>query len=67
MSDQEIKAGSVVQLKSGGPLMTVNDVGEDQFGGGVQKAWCDWFVQDKAPWKKEQGVYPLTSLKLIEP
>lgn len=66
MSEQEIKAGSVVQLKSGGPLMTVEQVGED-YGGDVKKAWCDWFVQDKAPWKKEQGVYPLTSLKLIEP
>jgi uncharacterized protein YodC (DUF2158 family) len=64
MPDQEIKPGSVVQLKSGGPHMTVNDVGDHY---GTQKAWCDWFVQDKAPWKKEQGVYPLTSLKVIEP
>jgi uncharacterized protein YodC (DUF2158 family) len=66
MSDEEIKVGSVVQLKSGGPLMTVSEVGEG-YGGGAQKAWCDWFVQDKAPWKKEQGVYPITSLKVIEP
>jgi uncharacterized protein YodC (DUF2158 family) len=64
MSDQQIKAGGVVQLKSGGRPMTVNEVGSN---GGIQKAWCDWFVQDKAPWKKEQGTFPLTSLKLIEP
>jgi hypothetical protein len=44
--------------------MTVNGVA-DQYG--VEKAWCDWFVQDKAPWKKENGVFPLSSLKLIEP
>jgi uncharacterized protein YodC (DUF2158 family) len=64
MNEQEIKAGSVVQLKSGGPLMTVDAV-EDEYG--VVKAWCDWFVQDKAPWKQERGAYPLSSLKLIEP
>jgi uncharacterized protein YodC (DUF2158 family) len=64
MSEQEIKAGSVVQLKSGGPHMTVDQVGDDY---GTTKAWCDWFVQDKPPWKKENGVFPLTSLKLIEP
>jgi uncharacterized protein YodC (DUF2158 family) len=62
----EIKAGSVVQLKSGGPRMTVSEVGQAQFEERLS-AWCDWFVQDKAPWKKENGVFPLTSLKLIEP
>jgi uncharacterized protein YodC (DUF2158 family) len=64
MSDQEIKVGSVVQLKSGGPHMTVSQIGQGQFDDYVS-AWCDWFVQDKAPWKKEHGVFPITSLKLI--
>jgi uncharacterized protein YodC (DUF2158 family) len=59
MSEQEIKAGSAVKLKSGGPLMTVNQVGRHQLGGQTLHAWCDWFIQDKAPWKKEQGVFPL--------
>lgn len=63
MSD--IVAGSVVQLKSGGPLMTVQQV-STLYDGGPLNAWCDWFVQDKAPWKKEDGVFPLTSLKLVE-
>jgi uncharacterized protein YodC (DUF2158 family) len=66
MSDLEIKVGSVVQLKSGGPHMTGKEIGAE-YGGTTQQAWCDWFVQDKAPWKTERGVYPLTSLKLIEP
>lgn len=61
----EIKVGSVVQLKSGGPKMTVSQVGVPHLHE-VEHAWCDWFVQDKAPWKKEKGTYPLTSLKLIE-
>lgn len=50
----EIKAGNVVQLKSGGPLMTVEQVGDHM---GTIKAWCDWFVQDKPPWKKEDAVF----------
>lgn len=59
----EIKAGSVVQLKSGGPLMTaawIEDYGE------VRHAHCEWFIQDKAPWKREGSTFPITSLKLIE-
>ena len=61
---EEIKVGSVVQLKSGGPKMTVSSV-SDYYG--VPTAWVDWFVLEKAPWKKENGSYPLTSLKLLEP
>jgi len=60
----EIQAGSVVQLKSGGPKMTVDQVGETQTSGALS-AWCTWFTQDKAPWTKESDVFPLTSLKLV--
>lgn len=59
----EIKPGSVVQLKSGGPAMTVSWVSEEL---GTISALCEWFVQDKAPWKKEEAVFPVTSLKLLE-
>jgi uncharacterized protein YodC (DUF2158 family) len=59
-----IKPGSIVQLKSGGPTMTVNWVSEEL---GVVSAFCEWFVHDKAPWKKEGEVFPLTSLRLLEP
>jgi hypothetical protein len=59
----EIKAGSVVQLKSGGPLMTAAWV-EDELG--TRQAYCELFIQDKAPWKKEGSTFPITSLKLIE-
>lgn len=58
----EIKTGDVVTLKSGGPKMTVSTV-DKKMGGKELHAWCDWFVQDKAPWKKDQGVFPLSSLK----
>lgn len=64
MSDQ-IKAGDVVQLKSGGPLMTVANV--DMYGyENTLSAYCDWFIQDKSPWKKENGTFPLSSLKKVE-
>ena len=62
MTDQ-IKPGSVVRLKSGGPLMTVTWVHEEL---GVCSAYCEWFVQDKAPWKKDGALFPITSIKLIE-
>jgi uncharacterized protein YodC (DUF2158 family) len=61
----EITAGSVVRLKSGGPSMTVKAVGENALG--EHGAYCEWFVQDKAPWKKDGALFPLTSLKLLEP
>jgi uncharacterized protein YodC (DUF2158 family) len=61
---EEIKAGSVVRLKSGGPKMTVDQVGEASMSG-VLSAWCSWFVQDKGPWKKDDGVFPLTSLEVV--
>jgi uncharacterized protein YodC (DUF2158 family) len=56
------KAGDVVQLRSGGPKMTVSAV-EDYYG--TMHAMCDWFVADKAPWKQESDRFPLTSLKIV--
>ncbi|WP_445083462.1 DUF2158 domain-containing protein [Bradyrhizobium sp. TM233] len=60
---EEIKPGSVVQLRSGGPLMTAAWVQDSH----VREAYCEWFIQDKAPWKQEGAVFPVTSLRLIEP
>jgi uncharacterized protein YodC (DUF2158 family) len=51
-----IKVGDVVQLKSGGPKMTVTSLGQD---GGVLSAWCSWF---DAKHKECSGVFPVTSL-----
>jgi uncharacterized protein YodC (DUF2158 family) len=59
----EIRPGNVVQLKSGGPLMTVRWIGESY---GEPTVCCDWFVQDKPPWKKETDTFPPTSLKVVE-
>lgn len=50
-----IKAGDVVQLKSGGPIMTVSHVSG--------KAYCQYFKRDEEIIEK---AFPLTSLKKIE-
>ncbi len=57
MSDQ-IKAGVVVQLKSGGPHMTVDKLRQWQ---GQTEADCDWFEGTK----QHSGSFPLTSLKVV--
>lgn len=54
MSDA-IKAGDIVQLKSGGPTMTVKQV-EDLHG--AMTAWCDWFDGKK----QADGTFPVTRL-----
>ncbi|RUV30048.1 DUF2158 domain-containing protein [Mesorhizobium sp.] len=54
----EIKAGSVVQLKSGGPRMTVAWVDENE-------AYCEWFSEEKVP-KVSGHTYPFTSLKVLD-
>jgi uncharacterized protein YodC (DUF2158 family) len=54
---EELKTGDVVQLKSGGPKMTVTVVG-DQYG--VPTVWCVWFVGTK----REEGQFPPDTLEL---
>jgi uncharacterized protein YodC (DUF2158 family) len=62
----EIKEGSVVQLKSGGPIMTVAWVERAGEQYTVDVACCTWFVQDKPPFKVDEKVFPLTTLKLLQ-
>jgi len=38
----EFEPGDVVQLKSGGPLMTVEQIGQDSMTG-EDTVWCVWF------------------------
>jgi uncharacterized protein YodC (DUF2158 family) len=58
MSEQEqFRVGDVVQLKSGGPKMTVTDVGNDM--GGTLSAWVKWFEGTKA----QSEVFPVGALK----
>ena len=56
---QEFKVGDVVQLKSGGPLMTVTYVGEQD---GAPRVWCSWFVNNT---KEEKGTFPPAALTAV--
>ncbi|WP_347574871.1 DUF2158 domain-containing protein [Sphingomonas sp. Ant20] len=55
--EMDFKAGDTVQLKSGGPIMTVDQIGQ-RMHSSVDSAWCQWFEKTKL----EKGVFPLTSL-----
>ncbi len=54
----QFQAGDVVRLKSGGPKMTIEQIGE-QYEGDATKAWCQWFENNKLT----TGVFPITSLE----
>jgi uncharacterized protein YodC (DUF2158 family) len=51
----EFKQGDVVQLKSGGPLMTITSVENTAHG---PRAWTVWFHDGK----EQTGAYPLATL-----
>jgi uncharacterized protein YodC (DUF2158 family) len=55
----EVKVGDVVQLKSGGPLMTVEDDGACGFTDGKQRTLCVWFADDK----RQQQAWLTSTLK----
>ncbi|WP_408398329.1 YodC family protein [Paraburkholderia nemoris] len=55
MATQSFKIGDSVQLKSGGPEMTVKSVPE----GPVKSYRCQWFAGKKL----DEGVFPPDSLK----
>ncbi|MCC3159689.1 DUF2158 domain-containing protein [Hymenobacter sp. 15J16-1T3B] len=53
------QTGDVVQLKSGGPIMTVTLPAAESRDGRV---WCTWFVEGK----KETSGFPDAALKSAE-
>lgn len=44
---ENLKPGDVVRLKSGGPEMTIEDIGEYSWGSERQQAMCKWFEGTK--------------------
>ena len=57
MTNEQIQVGDLVELKSGGPDMTVEKIYEGA--NGEQRAACQWFDGVKPM----SGAFPLTSLK----
>jgi len=59
-SSQKFKIGDVVQLKSGGPTMTVSKFGDDN------RVYCVWFAYEYDKYDKyHDGYFLPDSLKLI--
>jgi len=55
------EAGNVVRLKSGGPEMTIEGIGEYSWGSGRQQALCKWFEGKTL----RQDTFELTSLQKL--
>jgi uncharacterized protein YodC (DUF2158 family) len=53
------EVGDVVQLKSGGPRMTVTQVGNDTWE--KPTVWCVWFVGTK----QQTGAFPLGAVEKV--
>jgi len=59
----EIKKGDVVQLKSGGPLMTVQATGDYSFGSGiVDGVHCVWFEKNEP----KERIFDRVALQLYD-
>jgi uncharacterized protein YodC (DUF2158 family) len=52
----DLKAGSTVKLKSGGPKMTVTNVGDLR---GVRSVWVSWFDENKPA----HAVFPVDAVE----
>lgn len=50
--NSQLKAGDVVVLKSGGPLMTIGQVKEKEY-------WCIWFIKEEL----KAGYFPFDSIE----
>jgi uncharacterized protein YodC (DUF2158 family) len=59
--DEQLKPGDVVRLKSGGPEMTIEEIGDYSWGSGRMQARCKWF-EGKA---LKESTFELASLLKI--
>lgn len=56
--DNELKVGDVVRLKSGGPAMTIEEIGKYGMGSTHDQAKCVWFEGKKM----QERVFELPTL-----
>ena len=64
MSEDKIKAGDVVRLKSGGPYMTVLKIQDDFDVLGGKSASCVWFAAGDPQKPEYYTSFPLGALEL---
>jgi uncharacterized protein YodC (DUF2158 family) len=60
---EELKPGEVVQLKSGGPPMTIEGIGKYGMGATTDRANCVWFEGTK----RIEGLFELHTLQKVPP
>jgi uncharacterized protein YodC (DUF2158 family) len=60
MTNTQLSAGDTVQLKSGGPLMTIERL-ERLHNSSDLTAWCVWFDKDGV--KQSQTYLPIVLIK----
>jgi uncharacterized protein YodC (DUF2158 family) len=63
MMEHEFKAGDVVQLKSGGPSMTIKGIDQYGMSSTHDQAKCVWFEGKK----QMEGLFDLLTLRKDEP
>ena len=54
---EEFKLGDTVRLKSGGPLMTIEGVGQYGFGETENTVKCVWFESNKGQQSKKEDTF----------
>jgi uncharacterized protein YodC (DUF2158 family) len=59
----DFQAGDTVQLKSGGPIMTIEKIGKLMSTDVHNSALCTWFGEKN---KKETSWFPLPTLKKVD-
>ena len=60
---ENFTVGRLVQLKSGGPMMTVTSTGESGFGGGPVQVFTTWF---NAAGKRETDSFLPGTLEFVD-
>jgi uncharacterized protein YodC (DUF2158 family) len=63
MADERFEAGETVRLKSGGPLMTVEQTGRGGMGSDRELVWCVWFEQVGKKQEMKRGTFPPATLR----
>ncbi len=62
----DFEVGETVQLKSGGPWMTIDHIGPRVQGGTDNEAICSWFERSKSRNERKTDWFRLTSLKKVD-
>jgi uncharacterized protein YodC (DUF2158 family) len=60
----DLQVGDTVQLKSGGPKMTIERIDKKFESDTTNSAFCSWFDDKNKP---QKSYFPLTSLNKLDP